>query len=76
MASDNEPHARLRQFQDAIGLSDHEQRVLELILVGKHNKAIAQQLDLPLRRIEFIRAIIIRKFESGTMQEVLTRLRG
>jgi FixJ family two-component response regulator len=66
-AKDRAAEARAR----LAALSDDERQVIRLMLAGKTNKAIAQELDFGLRTIELKRANIMRKMEADTFADLV-----
>ncbi len=48
-------------------LGTREREVLDLVLTGKHNKAIAAELGLSHKTIEFHRAKIMEKMQAGSV---------
>lgn len=66
--------------QDAIrerleGLSSREREVLDLILAGKMNKVIADELDISMRTVEVHRAHIFDKMNVKTAVELARLLK-
>src|SRR5690606_966555 len=59
-------------------LSTREQQVLELVLRGKTNREIAEQLGLGVRTIEFHRGNVMEKLGATNVTELkaLAELRG
>jgi FixJ family two-component response regulator len=55
-------------------LTPDENRVLECLIAGKPNKAIAAELEIGLRTVELRRANIMKKMQAGSLAE-LVRLR-
>ncbi len=55
-------------------LTVNERRVFELLIRGKANKFIAQELDIGMRTVERRRQTILKKLEVESMAEVLQRL--
>lgn len=51
-------------------LTDREREVLDLVLTGKHNKAIAVELGLSHKTIEFHRKKIMRKMLAETVVDL------
>jgi FixJ family two-component response regulator len=52
-------------------LTPAEIQVLERLLAGKANKAIAGELDLGLRTVELRRATIMKKMEANSLAELV-----
>ena len=52
-------------------LTQAEVQVLERLLTGKANKAIAAELDLGLRTVELRRATIMKKMEANSLAELV-----
>ncbi len=46
-------------------------QVLERLIAGKANKAIAAELDLGLRTVELRRATIMKKMEANSLAELV-----
>ena len=55
-------------------LSPEERQVMRLMLVGKTNKIIAQELDFGLRTIELRRANIMRKMQADTFADLVRQI--
>ena len=67
-------YRRLKKLQKAVRkLSDRERFVLDRVMEGMPNKAIAKKLDVSLRTVEKIRAQIVETFDSETMIEVVAK---
>jgi FixJ family two-component response regulator len=69
-------HSRVRRRFEEIGaavdqLSSREKTVLQAIVAGQLNKAIARALDVSVRTIEGDRAKIVEKFNAETTGEVV-----
>ncbi len=69
-------HVRIRRRFEQIGsavsqLSSREKTVLQAIVEGQLNKAIARSLDVSVRTIEGDRAKIVEKFAAETTGEVV-----
>lgn len=77
-----EQHRQQRETQAGIAeiknrlarLTPDENRVLECLIAGKPNKAIAAELEIGLRTVELRRANIMKKMQAGSLAE-LVRLR-
>ena len=52
-------------------LTPAESRVLEKLVAGKPNKAIALELDIGLRTVELRRSNIFKKMQAGSLAELL-----
>jgi two-component system response regulator FixJ len=52
-------------------LTDQERLILEQLMAGVPNKAIAKQFDIGLRTVEMRRANILKKMNAGTIPELL-----
>ncbi len=52
-------------------LTPEERQVMRLMLAGKTNKMIAQELDFGLRTIELRRAHVMRKMQADTFAELV-----
>lgn len=59
-----------------LGLTRHEQHVLELIAQGIGNKEIARRMSRSPRTIEHHVSAVLAKFSAANRMEVLLRLRG
>jgi two-component system, LuxR family, response regulator FixJ len=66
-AEDQASQARLRLAT----LTPEERQVMRLMLAGKTNKMIAQELDFGLRTIELRRANIMRKMQADTFADLV-----
>lgn len=55
-------------------LTDRERLVLDKILSGNPNKAIARSLDVSERTIESDRAKILKRFEAGNVVELASKI--
>ena len=69
-------HVRIRRRFEQISvavsqLSTREKTVLQAIVEGQPNKAIARSLDVSVRTIEGDRAKIVEKFSAETTGEVV-----
>ena len=53
-------------------LSAREREVLELLMAGKQNKAVAFDLDLSIRTVEMHRANMMDRMGVGSLAEALT----
>ncbi len=62
-------HARIRAHLDS--LTDREREVLDLLVQGKQNKAIAQVLDVSPRTIEIHRARVMEKMDAQSVAELV-----
>jgi FixJ family two-component response regulator len=69
----------IREIEDLIdGLTPDEQRVMELIISGKPNKAIAGELEISMRTVDRRRSTVLDQLKVKTAPELaqlLTRLR-
>ncbi len=54
-------------------LTSRERAVLNRITNGMHNKTIASELDISLRTIESTRAQLVKKFNAGSIAEVVAK---
>jgi two-component system, LuxR family, response regulator FixJ len=52
-------------------LTPDERRVLEKLLDGRPNKAIARDLDLGLRTVELRRAVLLQKMQASSLAELV-----
>ncbi len=57
-------------------LTDREREVLDLVLTGKHNKAIAAELGLSHKTIEFHRKKIMDKMHADTVVDLVRMVLG
>ncbi|MDX1965070.1 MAG: response regulator [Pirellulales bacterium] len=77
IALDQEQHLATIQAQkneieaNFNSLSTGEKQVLEKLLAGLPNKAIAVDLDMGLRTVEMRRAIIMKKMQAGSLAELV-----
>ncbi len=53
-------------------LSDREKQVLDLVMAGKPNKAIAVELQISQSTVEVHRASVMRKMKAGSLPELVT----
>lgn len=78
--ADRMPRARRGPYSAArhhpLGLTRHEQHVLELIAQGMGNKEIARRMSRSPRTIEHHVSAVLGKFSAANRMEVLLRLRG
>lgn len=67
-----ESDAQFTAIDDRIGrLSDRERETLELILAGKSNRSMAEELFLTERAVEMRRSSIMKKLAVGSIAELL-----
>lgn len=68
-------HARIRDRQQAARLlaqlTSREREVLELLVLGKANKAVAHELGISARTVEVHRARIMEKLGARSLSEVV-----
>jgi FixJ family two-component response regulator len=57
-------------------LSGDERSVMDLLLEGRANKAIAKQLDIGLRTVERRRQLILEKMNVDSLPELAALLAG
>lgn len=63
---------RRREIRDRLStLTSEERRVMELIVEGKPNKVIAQELGLAIRTVEKRRHEVLAKMEAGSVAELV-----
>lgn len=62
---------RRRHAEQLAGLTDAEEAVLDLILAGEPNKAIAARLDVSIRTIEVRRQNIYSKMGADSLAELV-----
>ncbi|MBZ0106544.1 MAG: response regulator [Sulfuricella denitrificans] len=65
-------HARIRRC--LAQLTPRELEILELLLAGKANRAIAETLELSVRTVETHRANIMVKMEAGSLSDLVRRV--
>jgi len=58
------------------GLTPRERQVMDYVLLGAPNKAIARALNLSLRTVEHYRANVFRKMCVGNAIELMRFLQG
>ena len=54
-------------------LTGREREVLDLIVEGKSNKIIAEELDISVRTVEFHRANVMDKMRAGSVADLIRR---
>ena len=74
--TDSKLDREMRQEAAEIGtrmarLTSREREVLELIVAGKTNKAIAAELDISIKTVEVHRAKVMEKMRAGSMAGLL-----
>ncbi len=62
-------HEAIERFQE---LSDREREVLDLVMAGKSNKAIAVELELSRSTVEVHRANVMKKMKADSVPELAT----
>ena len=62
-------HTRIREHLDA--LTPREREVLDLLVKGKQNKAVAQELDVSPRTVEIHRARVMEKMGVQSIAELV-----
>jgi FixJ family two-component response regulator len=62
-------HSRIRAHLES--LTEREREVLDLMILGKQNKAIAQDLGVSPRTIEIHRARVMEKMEAQSVAELV-----
>jgi FixJ family two-component response regulator len=62
-------HTRIRAHLES--LTDREREVLDLLVLGKQNKAIAQDLGVSPRTIEIHRARVMEKMNAQSVAELV-----
>lgn len=65
----NQQLSELRQLIDQ--LTDREREIMEKVVTGMPNKAIAQELAISEKTVEFHRANIMRKFDVQSLAELV-----
>ena len=48
-----------------------EREVLDLVVMGKHNREIAEALDISIKTVEAHRARLMEKLEVGSLAELV-----
>jgi two-component system, LuxR family, response regulator FixJ len=75
MAQDAEnraQHARLAVSRDRLArLTQREREVLRLVVAGRHNKTIAEELGVTVKTIEFHRSKIMEKTKAVSVAELV-----
>ena len=66
-------HHKLRSdvIQRLTLLSDRERQVMNLLVEGKHNKQIADKLNISIRTVEAHRAKVMEKLQAGSLADVV-----
>ena len=63
---------RRKSMSDRLGqLTQREREVLDLVVVGKHNREIAEALDISIKTVEAHRARLMEKLEVGSLAELV-----
>ena len=62
-------HAKIRTRLDT--LTEREREVLDLMILGKQNKSVAQELGVSPRTIEIHRARVMEKMEAQSVAELV-----
>jgi two-component system response regulator FixJ len=62
-------HARIRKH--LASLTDREKEVLDLLVLGKQNKAVAQDLGVSPRTVEIHRARVMEKMNAQSVAELV-----
>jgi two-component system response regulator FixJ len=65
-------HTRIREHLDT--LTEREREVLDLLVLGKQNKAVAQDLGVSPRTIEIHRARVMEKMQAHSVAELVRML--
>ena len=60
-----EAHSKLAQ------LTPREQEVMKLLVAGKHNKAIANEMNISVRTAEAHRAKVMKKLQADSLSDVV-----
>ncbi len=64
--------ARRKSVSDRLGqLTQREHEVLDLVVAGKHNREIAEALDISIKTVEAHRARLMEKLEVGSLAELV-----
>ncbi len=53
-------------------LTEREKEVFHLLIAGKHNKMIANKLDISLRTVEFHRANVLEKLHANFLSDLIS----
>jgi RNA polymerase sigma factor (sigma-70 family) len=63
---------RRKSMSDRLGqLTQREREVLDLVVMGKHNREIAEALDISIKTVEAHRARLMEKLEVGSLAELV-----
>jgi RNA polymerase sigma factor (sigma-70 family) len=63
---------RRKAMSDRLGqLTQREREVLDLVVAGKHNREIAEALDISIKTVEAHRAHLMEKLEVGSLAELV-----
>ena len=63
---------RRKSMSDRLGqLTQREREVLDLVVAGKHNREIAEALDISIKTVEAHRARLMEKLEVGSLAELV-----
>jgi RNA polymerase sigma factor (sigma-70 family) len=63
---------RRKAMSDRLGqLTQREREVLDLVVAGKHNREIAEALDISIKTVEAHRARLMEKLEVGSLAELV-----
>jgi RNA polymerase sigma factor (sigma-70 family) len=63
---------RRKSVSDRLGqLTQREREVLDLVVAGKHNREIAEALDISIKTVEAHRARLMEKLEVGSLAELV-----
>ena len=63
---------RRKSVSDRLGqLTQREREVLDLVVAGKHNREVAEALDISIKTVEAHRARLMEKLEVGSLAELV-----
>ncbi len=58
---------------ETIDLNPREKKILECLMIGQTSKAIAQQLNVSIKTIEFYRSSLLIKFNAKNVVELINK---
>ena len=63
---------RRKSVSDRLGqLTQREREVLDLVVAGKHNREVAEALEISIKTVEAHRARLMEKLEVGSLAELV-----